>query len=130
MPSMVASTTLKLVAGCEAAGDATQIPYMADSTTTPCRRAQNPMRISMLRVNWPQQEIHTPISGVPEGTVTSVIGPPSEATADGRDGGLLGAMQRTTTCNGRPKAGRWVALRRRCPGRQVCPEQAARRTIP
>src|SRR5580704_11056445 len=75
MPSMVASTTSKLVAGCEAAGDATQIPYMADSTTTPCRRPQNPMRISMLRVNWPQSEIHTPISGVPEGTVTSVIGP-------------------------------------------------------
>jgi hypothetical protein len=40
--------------------------------------------------------------------------PPSEATADGCDGGLLGAMQRTTTCNDRPKTGRWVALRWRC----------------
>lgn len=56
--------------------------------------------------------------------------PDSEATADGRDGGLLGAMQRTTTCNDRPKTGRWVALRWRCDGRQVCPEQAARRTLP
>jgi hypothetical protein len=39
-------------------------------------------------------------------------------------------MQRTTTCNDRPKTGRWVALRWRCDGRQVCPEQAVRRTLP
>src|SRR6516225_5906378 len=67
MPSIVASTTSKSAAaggagvgtGCDIAGDEMHSPHRADSTIRRCRTTQDPMRISMLQVNWPMLDIYT-----------------------------------------------------------------------
>src|SRR5215510_11804689 len=80
MLPMVASTTSKSAPGCEIADCEMQIPYMADNTIKPCRT--KPMRMSVLHVNWPRLELHTPIPKSQEGTLaSSVVNPVGEPDA-------------------------------------------------